>query len=179
MARRTLLTSAEWLARETPFVALGIQEPRELGRCSVGSPSQRQLCAYSGWSSETEEESVRRLRRQVQICTGYVCKHSGASLPEGQQHNIFGCEIVYSLPSSPNERKAAAEQRHDRHRRREELKLRQLEQGVIEMLDVEEGECEALLSHIEKQRQRAQNARESKRARMTNVEEDPDGDTWK
>ena len=105
----------------------------------------------------------RRLRRTIQVTTGYICERSSAILPEGEEHALLGCEMVYSLPSSPRESRAAAEQRKDRHRRREELKLRQLERSVVEMLDVKMGDCNALLSHVEKQRNYAQNAHDSKR----------------
>lgn len=86
-------------------------------------------------------------------------------LPEGEEHELLGCEIVYSLPSSPKESRVAAEQRKDRHLRRKELKFRQLERYIIEMLDIQPSDFDVLLSHVEKQRRHAQNARDSKLAK--------------
>lgn len=71
VARRTLLTSTKWLARETPFVALAIQQPHESrGTNSVGSPC-RAGGAWTEWTKEDDINNDRRLRRTIQISAGF------------------------------------------------------------------------------------------------------------
>ena len=71
---------------------------------------------------------------------------------------------MYSLPPSPGESRAAAEQRRDRHRRREETAIRAFEVEVSYALGLDL--CEATAAHYERQRLYAHNVREGKQMRQ-------------